>query len=313
MPFLEQYQHAFQKLTRGNTPGTKERAPHKPVLLLAVIDELAAGNISENRIYITQELVARFKDNWSLYVTNLHFSPDFTKPFFHLKGEPFWNLMMQPGREFLLTASGSPKSFSALKASVLYAWLDEELFALLQDAGSRSILRETLVAAYFPGAAANTSNGYISRVEEQILHDAPVAYRQLARTFDEEEIAARGGVFKRVVPRIYNYTCCISGMRIVAGTQVQMVDACHIVPFAESRDDTIANGLSLCPNLHRAFDRGLLRIDDDYRVVVSSGFSEKEGAYGIKGFDGKRIALPLEQAYWPALGNLERHWVRWEG
>jgi hypothetical protein len=31
--------------------------------------------------------------------------------------------------------------------------------------------------------------------------------------FDKEELAARGGVFKRMVPRIYNYTCCISSMR----------------------------------------------------------------------------------------------------
>lgn len=33
-------------------------------------------------------------------------------------------------------------------------------------------------------------------------------------------------------------------------------------------DDTIGNGLSLCPNLHHAFDRGLIAIDDEYRVLV---------------------------------------------
>lgn len=30
----------------------------------------------------------------------------------------------------------------------------------------------------------------------------------------------------------------------------QLVDACHIVPFAISKDDTINNGISLSPNLH---------------------------------------------------------------
>jgi len=34
------------------------------------------------------------------------------------------------------------------------------------------------------------------------------------------------------------------------------------------------NGLALCPNLHRAFDRGLIAISDDYRVVVSEGKSK---------------------------------------
>lgn len=311
MPSLPQYQQAFQRLNRGNARGTKERAPHKPVLLLALIDEIAAGNIRENRIYISPELVARFKDNWSLYVTDLHFSPDFTKPFYHLKGEPFWHLLPQPGREFMLTTSGSPKSFTSLQATVVCAWLDDDLFTLLQDALSRALLRNTLIAAYFSGIAPDHKQGYIFRVEAQMLHEAPVAYQQMALNFDAEELAARGGIFKRVVPRIYNYSCCISGMRVMAGTAAQMVDACHIVPFAESRDDTIANGLSLCPNLHRAFDRGLIRIDDRYCVVVSPGFSESDSGYGIKGFAGKRIALPAEQDYWPGLENLERHWMRW--
>lgn len=32
-----------------------------------------------------------------------------------------------------------------------------------------------------------------------------------------------------------------------------MVDACHVIPFAESFDDTITNGLALAPTLHRIY------------------------------------------------------------
>jgi predicted restriction endonuclease len=39
-----------------------------------------------------------------------------------------------------------------------------------------------------------------------------------------------------------------------------MVDACHIVPIGRHGSDHVTNGLSLCPNLHRAFDRGLLSV-----------------------------------------------------
>lgn len=307
---LHHYTTAFRKLNRGNVPGSTERAPHKVVLLLAVMEEIAEGNIAENRIYITDELVARFRDVWSRLVTSVHFKPDFTKPFFHLKGERFWHLMLTPGREILLTASHSPKSFRGLKESVLYAWLDSALYGSLQDATAREDLRQTLLGAYFPHAAAEKS-GYFAEVEAQILHEAPVLYRQTAIGFDEEEVVARSGVFKRVIPRIYNYTCCITGTRILAGPSVQMVDACHIVPFAESRDDTITNGLSLCPNLHRAFDRGLVRIDADYRVVVSASLTESEAGYSMREFDRKRILLPREPEYWPSRENLERHWGRW--
>lgn len=31
-------------------------------------------------------------------------------------------------------------------------------------------------------------------------------------------------------------------------TNVSMVDACHIVPFSEGYDDTLTNGIALCPN-----------------------------------------------------------------
>ncbi len=118
----------------------------------------------------------------------------------------------------------------------------------------------------------------------------------------------RGGVFKKVVPRIYNYTCCISGMRVTAGSAVQMIDACHIVPFSESHDDTIGNGISLCPNLHRAFDRGLISIDENYKVIVSSQFRESdESDYSIRKYQSKRILLPTEEKYRPSRENLIWH------
>lgn len=311
MNTLHHYQQAFGKLNRGNAQGTKEKAPHKPILLLAVMDEIEAGSIVGNRIYITDELIAAFRENWSRYVVNIRFKPDFYLPFYHLSGDRFWHLMMQSGRDSLLTSSHSPKSLRSLRASVLYAWLDEPLYLLLQDAASRQALRDTLLNACFnkiPGRAAS----YIHEVEQQMLHEAPVAYQRRTETFSEEELAGRSGVFKRLIPRIYNYTCCISGTRILAGPSVQMVDACHIVPFAESRDDTIANGLCLCPNLHRAFDRGLVGIDASYQVVVADGMVESAEGYRLRDLAGRQILLPEREEYWPGRGNLERHWGRWE-
>lgn len=85
-----------------------------------------------------------------------------------------------------------------------------------------------------------------------------------------------------------------------------MIDACHIVPFSESYDDTVSNGIALCPNLHRAFDRGLISINQDFVVRVSGNFIE-EGSYSVRRFDGKRIELPSKMKHWPAIENLEWH------
>ena len=96
-------------------------------------------------------------------------------------------------------------------------------------------------------------------------------------------------------------------MRIIASKEVQMIDACHNVPFSESHDDTITNGLSLCPNLHRAFDRGLITIKNEYKVIVSPSFSETSIDYSITHFEGKQISLSTNRAYHPSVDNLEWH------
>jgi len=86
-----------------------------------------------------------------------------------------------------------------------------------------------------------------------------------------------------------------------------MIDACHIVPFAVSHDDTVCNGLSLCPNLHRAFDRGLIALDENYRLVISQNFSENDSDYSIKKYEGSRILLPDMKDHYPAWENLRWH------
>ena len=113
--------------------------------------------------------------------------------------------------------------------------------------------------------------------------------------------------FKREIPKIYNNTCCISGMRIDATISISMVDACHIVPFNVSYDDTVTNGIALCPNLHRAFDRGLIAIDAKYKVVISRVFREEETSYSIKTFENKKINLPNLKSYFPLKKNFEWH------
>ncbi len=60
---LQKYIVQFQKLRQGVTKYGK--APHKPVLLLAVIHEIEKGNIRDNRIYLTPELVGTFIETFN--------------------------------------------------------------------------------------------------------------------------------------------------------------------------------------------------------------------------------------------------------
>jgi putative restriction endonuclease len=59
--------------------------------------------------------------------------------------------------------------------------------------------------------------------------------------------------------------------------------------------------------LHRAFDRGLIGIDENYRVIVSDKFIENESGFNIGLFKKKEILLPNLANHFPSQENLNRH------
>jgi putative restriction endonuclease len=75
-----------------------------------------------------------------------------------------------------------------------------------------------------------------------------------------------------------------------------MIDACHIVPFSEGYNNTLTNGIALCPNLHRAFDRGLIFTSDYYKILVNRNSVENQkSAFNLSQFAGKQIFLPYAE------------------
>lgn len=306
--------HPFNRLRRDYKYGG---APHKPVLLLAILELIRKGEILNNRIVITPELVLEFKSIWSRLVVTPHI-PNFALPFYHMKSEPFWKLVTYSGMEIPVTSSNSIRSLNALKESVAFAEIDAAVFAQMLDPLHRTVLEESMLDQYFPETKSQFHHAeadLFQALEIEILQEDPVIYRKridelketLSKEEFEEEVFVRGGVFKREVPKIYNYQCAISGMRIESSTNAQMIDACHLIPFAVSKDDTITNGIALSPNLHRAYDRGLITITEDYLVKISPAVSENDSPYSLSQFNGKQILLPKNKAYYPAVENLLWH------
>jgi putative restriction endonuclease len=124
---------------------------------------------------------------------------------------------------------------------------------------------------------------------------------------EDEAIYIRSTAFKRLVPQIYHYTCAITRWRITSTKDDQILDACHIIPFSLSHDDTIQNGIALSPTLHRAFDRGLIAISDHYTVIVSPDIQENDAPHALRHLHDHRILLPENPAYHPSLDNLRAH------
>ena len=73
------------------TATTTFRAPHKPLLLLSILDLFAQGHIQNNLIEVTPELGYLFAGYWSKVVPAGH-RGNIALPFFHLRSSLFWHL-----------------------------------------------------------------------------------------------------------------------------------------------------------------------------------------------------------------------------
>ncbi len=314
---LDYFIYAFSHLHRDMKKGG---APHKPILLLSLLHEYEIGRIEANRIYITPELTHSFSVYWNSLVETDH-SIGFALPFYHLSNEKgnWWHLSANPGCEIWLENKGSMKSFGNLTAAVSHAELDLNLASLLLKKETRKILREVLIMTYFPNSKTQTDireDGYVSGLRNEIVEESPAEYKakilNLKTRLDPEtyqvEVYNRGTVFRREVVKIYDQTCCISGLRVSATFTITMVDACHIVPFATNFDNSLTNGIALCPNLHRAFDRGLITVGDDYRVILSSAFTEnKSSLFSFQQINNQQLTLPSNERFHPSLEGFAWH------
>ena len=105
----------------------------------------------------------------------------------------------------------------------------------------------------FPGAA-----------EEPPTFDRPIVEQFTSRPF-------RDAAFSQAVKSAYHNTCAITGLKIVNGGGRAEVQAAHIRPVVDSGPDSVRNGLALCGTVHWMFDRGLLSLNDDYRILIAKG------------------------------------------
>ena len=116
----------------------------------------------------------------------------------------------------------------------------------------------------------------------------------------------RDAAFRRAVVDAYDGTCAVTGLRMVNGGESAEAQAAHIVPVAEDGPDVVQNGLALSATVHWLFDRHLISLTDDYRLLVAHNRVPAElRALFAKQLDG--IHLPRNPAFRPNLDYVRRH------
>jgi len=80
----------------------------------------------------------------------------------------------------------------------------------------------------------------------------------------------RDRAFARKIASAYDFTCAMTGLKLINGGGRPEIEAAHIRPVGEAHHgpDSIRNGLALSRTFHWMFDRGVISVADDYRVLV---------------------------------------------
>ena len=299
---INEYLIRFKKI-RPRTVAGREK-PHKICMLLAVLDLAKAGGLQENKIFCNPDLIERYKDFFKVAsagddVSNPHY------PFFFLRGDltdgspSFWHLQPVAGCAENLSRLTSISSFSELTANVEYAWLDHELYELLQDEKNIEILEDSLARHWFDRGHTDLrsivkSSGQISEYERHLRRG------ELSKLPAREIESVRSPAFRRVVTQIYDYRCAATGVRLYLPTGEAMVEAAHIHPFSDTGDDDPSNGLALTPNIHWAMDKHLIAPGPDRLWHVSKILDRRVPDFQmLTSLDGMPLFLPSELRFSP--------------
>ena len=114
--------------------------------------------------------------------------------------------------------------------------------------------------------------------------------------------------FRMSVLSAYRNRCCITGIALP-----NILIASHIKPWLDSNEKTErtnpSNGLCLNALHDRAFDKGLITVDKNYRVVNSKILKDadmdEESRMWIQAYEGQQIILP--DRFYPGKSFIEYH------
>lgn len=143
----------------------------------------------------------------------------------------------------------------------------------------------------------------IQRFEEE---QAPFVFEQTRDRIQQlSSRIVRDRMFRKVVLRAYDERCAITGLKLINGGRRAEVDAAHIRPVQANGPDTVRNGLALSGTAHWMFDRGLISLGDDLKILISRHVNDPDSVRGFINSTGIAFA-PQRAADRP-----HPHFLKW--
>ncbi len=127
----------------------------------------------------------------------------------------------------------------------------------------------------------------------ELIDSSKVKRKQLT----QKERKGQAG-FRRDILKIYDNSCSVTGI-----TQKEVLEAAHIQGYVNEESNNVQNGICLRVDIHKLFDNGLITIDSEYKVLISTMLKSTE----YENLNGKKINLPQNKTYYPSATALENH------
>jgi putative restriction endonuclease len=269
------------------------RAPHKPLLLLIALARAKQGQLSLAFPEIERAMLPLLKA-YAPPVLARH-QPEL--PYWYLQSDGLWIVQnadaLPRQRSGFPTMAGLRASAGGFPVGVAKALLEEP--GLIEEV-ARMILDEHFPPSVHEDILAAVGLGAIDQAR-QIADSAVVA----------RKVRPRDPMFRERVLRAYEHRCAVTGFRAALGGSFFGCEAGHVMWHAYGGPDSVDNGISMEPTIHKLFDAGAWTLTDDRRIMVSADYTGSEAAVvRLREQHGKPIQAPISGE--PSIG-LE--YIRW--
>lgn len=234
------------------------RSPHKPLLALLALGRLVNEGSSalpwseaEGRL---AALIGEFGP-----ATSTAPAQSAAYPFTRLRSDGVW----------VLDVDVPMDRVGPLRAQPVTGRFAPQIEAEMQRSPRQALeAARMLVASHFPESLWPDVLAAAGFEAEQVLGAADLV-------IPRDEVRRRDSAWRAALIEAWDRQCAFCGYDgQIAGVPVGL-DAAHVRWFAFDGPDDLDNGLALCVLHHKLFDRGVLGLDGDFRVLVSGVFSAR--------------------------------------
>lgn len=246
--------------------GDGKRAPHKPLLVLLALGQLASSGSSTLTWSVVQtrlaQLLAEFGTSSTVGASSAAY------PFTRLRSDGVWQLSRDVPNDNVGPLNAGPIEGS---------FVSEIEQALVRSPGMLNSIARTLVENQFPLTISPDVITAVGLDPDQVL-GLPTA------SPPSTEQRKRNANWRHQILAAWDRSCAFCGFDGALFGAPVGIEAAHIRWFNFGGPDAPDNGLALCSLHHKLLDRGAIGLHDPETIYVSDAFSAV-GAMGRSVYD----------------------------